>query len=67
MNLEGLGILGILFLIILSILGVIFDIVTTITITNFLQVTGFKWWIVAITLFASIGSPLVSFSRGRGD
>lgn len=63
MSLQGLGAFGVILLVFVWIVGIIFGIVTATTIADFLQVVGWKWWVVAITLFAAIGSPLVSISR----
>lgn len=40
--------------------GIVFSIITTITITDALHVTGWKWWIIALTLFGTISSPLIT-------
>ena len=40
--------------------GIVFNIVTTIAITDALQVIGYKWRIVVLTLFGTISSPLIT-------
>ena len=49
---NGLGIFGILLLIVIS---VWFCVVTATLIATALGAAGLKWWIVAITLFCSLG------------
>lgn len=60
---EGAGIFAIILFIILMIVGIVFSIITAITITNALYVTGWKWWIVVFTLFGTISSPLITIKR----
>lgn len=52
---NGLGILGILLLIVLIVISVWFCVTTSTLIATALGASGLKWWIVAITLFCSLG------------
>lgn len=60
---EGLGIFSIILVVIIAIISIIFSIITATTIATALHVVGLKWWIVAITIFAAIGSPLISITK----
>ena len=60
---EGLGIFSIVLLIVIAIISIIFSIITATTIATALHVVGLKWWIVTITMFAAIGSPLISITK----
>lgn len=52
---ESLGILGVVCSIVLIVVGIWFAIITSTIITNHLGVTGWDWWIVAITIFGALG------------
>ena len=52
---NGLGILGILLVVVLIVISVWFGIVTATLIATAIGATGWNWWIVAITLFCSLG------------
>lgn len=52
---NGLRIFGILLLIVLIVISVWFCVVTSTLIATTLGASGLKWWIVAITLFCSLG------------
>ena len=60
---ESAGIFAIILFIVLMIVGIVFSIITAITITDALHVIGWKWWIVALTLFGTISSPLITIKR----
>ena len=55
MSLNGLGLLGIIFIIVLIFVGIWFGIVTATLIATSLGATGWDWWIVSITIFSALG------------
>ena len=63
---NGLGILGILLVVVLIVVCVWFGIVTATLIATAIGATGWNWWIVAITIFGTLGGcsgGLVKISR----
>ena len=60
---NGLGILGILLVVVLIIIGVWFGIVTATLIATAIGATGWDWWIVAITIFSTLGGSVIKISR----
>lgn len=55
-------------IIILVTIGIIFGAITSVAIANHLGLTGWSWWIVAITIFSALGGAGSSFiSIGRRD
>lgn len=63
----GLGIFGIIIAIILVIIGIWFGIVTATAIATAVGVTGWDWWIVAITIFSALGGGVGSLIRVNND
>ena len=60
---NGLGILGILLVVVLIVIGVWFGIVTATLIATAIGATGWDWWIVAITIFSTLGGSVIKISR----
>lgn len=63
---NGLGILGILLVVVLIVVCVWFGIVTATLIATAIGATGWNWWIVAITIFSTLGGcsgGLIKISR----
>lgn len=52
---NGLGVLGVILLIALVVISIWFCIVTATFIATALGAVGWNWWIIAITLFSSLG------------
>ncbi len=52
---EGLGIFSIFLLVVLVVISILFSAITAVEITNAIGSVGLTWWIVALTLFASLG------------
>ena len=62
----GLGIIGVLCVVLFIAVGIYFALITTIYITNALGPVGWDWWIVAITIFGTLGhcgGSLISLGR----
>ena len=60
------GGLFLVIIIVFVVIGTIFGVTTSVAITNHLGLTGWNWWIVAITIFGALGgagSSLISIGR----
>lgn len=65
MNLSNLGIIGFVFCVIITIVAIIFAAITASCIATAIGVAGLKWWIVAITMFLTIGGLSSLTVRGN--
>ena len=60
---NGIGILGIILVIILVIICIWFGIITATMIATTIGATGWKWWVVSLTIFSALGGSGGSLIR----
>ena len=60
---SGIGILGIILVIILVIICIWFGIITATMIATAIGATGWKWWVVSLTIFSALGGSGGSLIR----